>query len=189
MVYTIRMIFVVATILALLTGSAAAQDWWSETRVGLKGAFAFGGELDQEWGIWNFDDDLEPTVGFTFFGLYPVWEYKKIRAHVGFQVGFGWYRDDFMGDMNIDRNFFMDMSPVLRGGYALLDDALEVYALFPVGLTISILSDEAEDNFRPGMDVEAGAGWNVGFLVGATYLVLPHLRVLCEMGWQGRGAT
>lgn len=151
-------------------------------RAGFKTILDVGGEADFDGQGYIPDEDLEPTLGFAFFGTYQVLQY----VHVGMLIGFGWMQTDQMEDHNIDRNFYMDISPMVMGAYPLMGGDLEIFAMFPLGLTISVFSDELEDD--TGINMETGVGWNVALMFGASYRVWEALRVMVEMGWQGRGA-
>jgi hypothetical protein len=160
----------------------ASSNSMGTIRAGFKTVLDVGGEADFD-GLGNIpDEDLEPTLGFAFFGTYQLLQY----VHVGMLIGFGWLQTDWMEDHNIDRNFYMDISPMIMGAYPLLGGDLEIFAMLPIGLTISVFSDELEDEYN--INVETGVGWNVALMFGASYRVWEALRVMLEMGWQGRGA-
>lgn len=156
----------------------------SKMRMGVKLVLDVAGEGELEIGSNEEEGDLEPTLGVALFGTHQIWKY----IHVGMLVGMGWVQTDSMDDENIDRNFYMDLSPMIMGTYPLLQGALELYAMLPIGLTFCIVSDELEDSLF-GANIDTGLGWNVGLLFGASYRIVPHLRLMLEMGWQGRGAS
>lgn len=196
----------IAALLLLLPAAASAQeqdeapaaadgadeplipdDMWAlgdPIRLGLKLHLGGGGNMEADWdgagGMdWNQDDDMEVTVGFALFGEYSILRYFSI----GLDLGFYWFATDEMEDNNTDRNAWIDFSPVFKGRYPLLDNKLELYAKFLVGLTITVPSDDSEDDYG----LETGAGWNVGLHFGASYEFYEGLGAFAEIGWLGHG--
>ena len=170
---------VATTVLSLVAGSARAADPEHGFRIGLTGSFGFGGKIEAD--IENggtFKDDLEATVGFALFGYYPLMR----NFHIGLRTTFGWVTSEDVDTANGDSTMVIDISPVLKARFPLMNDKLELYAILPIGLTISVPPDDV-NNF------DTGIGWNVGLQFGASYLVTDAIGILAELGWQGRGAT
>lgn len=170
---------VAATALSLVAGAAHAGDPEHGFRIGLTGSFGFGGKIETETEGFSGSskDDAEATVGFALFGTYPLHRH----FHIGLRTTFGWVNSESGDNANIDATMVVDISPVLKARLPLMNDKLELYALLPIGLTISVPPDE--------LNVDSGIGWNVGLQFGASYLVTDSIGILAELGWQGRGAT
>ncbi len=177
---------VAVTALSCVASIAHAGDPERGFRLGATGSFGFGGKVEVEvenGGTFNggtSKDDLEATVGFGLFGYVPVHRH----FHVGLRTTFGWVTSEDVDTANGDSTMVIDISPVLKARVPLMHDKAELYAILPVGLTISIPPDNSSL-----VTLDTGIGWNVGLQFGASYLVTDAIGVLAEIGWQGRGAT
>jgi hypothetical protein len=172
---------VAATVLSCLASTAHAGDPERGFRLGATGSFGFGGKVEVEVDNGGtFKDDLEATVGFGLFGTYPVHRH----FHIGLRTTFGWVTSEDTDTANGDSTMVIDISPVLKARVPLMHDKLELYAIFPIGLTISVPPDDSALG-----TLDTGVGWNVGLQFGASYLVTDAIGLLAEIGWQGRSAT
>ena len=164
--------------------SYAAPSYEDSIRIGLKGAFGFGGRASAtvDGYTGRLKDDLEPTTGFALYGEYPLHRY----LHVGLQTAFGWSIGESADDANGDRTFVTDISPFAKARLPLLNDKLELFVLVPIGLSISVPPDAAAPYVGT---VDTGVGWNAGIQFGTTYFIHDGFGVSFEIGWQGRGTT
>jgi len=163
-----------------------ADDMWEfgETiRLGLKLHIGLGGEV--EWDVhatgysYKDDDDMEATAGFALLGEVSIVRHFSL----GFSAGFYFFASDDMEDENIDRNAWIDFTPVFKVHYPLLDGKVELFAKFLVGLTITVPSDDFEDD----TGADTGAAWNVGLHFGASYRIWDGISIFAEIGWLGHG--
>jgi hypothetical protein len=170
-----------ATLAVALPSSAAAQS----LDVGGMVDFGFGGEVDWEYTVdrWHFDDDdfLDPMLGFGLFARYQLHE----NFDLGGELHVLWWRTDEMEDVDIDRCTLIDIAVRPMGKYGFANVPLELYLALPIGLTISVPSDEASDAFQriDSGDIDAGTGINLALLAGLNYHPMPEFGLFVELGW------
>lgn len=169
--------------LALVLSMATVSPRAAAGPLDLGGRFELeaGGEIDWDWrsalGSGHDDDDLEPTLGLGVFARYGLHEYFSL----GGEISVLWWRSDDMEDGNIDRCVLLDIAVRPQGQLPLLDGALDLYVAVPLGVAISIPSDEMEDVFDGRLD--SGAGVALAVLAGLDYRFLPEFGALVELGW------
>ncbi|MBI5487523.1 MAG: hypothetical protein HY905_09335 [Deltaproteobacteria bacterium] len=166
-----------ALAVALWSGSASAGN----LDFSAYGAVQFCCEVETD-GPQGGDNgvDLEATGGFGVGVDYSVWDY----IDVGGRFGFLWVATEPMDRANIDRNADIDIDALIKGQYPFFDGQMEVYLAMPIGLTIGVLSDEAEQAAFGTGDYDTPVGMNVGLFAGYSYAFLAYLGAFVEFGWQ-----
>ncbi len=163
-------------VLAVGAGSASAKN----LRGGVKMQFGLAGEVAYETNNAENDVDLEATIGFAPFIEYKLHKYIS----VGGLFGVNFWLDENMDAGNLDRNTLLDIDALVRVHYPFLKGKMELYVALPVGLTVSIPSDEVEDGYKAaGQELKTGIGANVSLLAGVAYTVWRQLDLFLELGW------
>jgi hypothetical protein len=154
--------------------AARAQDEATH-RVGGHFHAGFGGELNTEVDL--FDSDLDPAVGIA--GRYEALVHEYVVIGGMMQLSF------WRPDLADDRSTFIDFDLLLKGRYPVevSSRTLELYAMLPFGLTVSILDKDFENVDR------GAAGWNLGFFLGAQLSVTEAVGIFAEIGFTHHGIS
>jgi len=157
-----------------------------DLRAGVRAGLGLGGEVEAEVGTQEFDYDME-----TSFSIGGFLEYTKHKnVHFGGIVGSQFWTADELDDVGIDRNTFLDISPFLKVLAPFADGKGEVYAMVPIGLTVSFLNEDFEEpaKWQPPLETTA-VGMNVSILAGASYMFNETVGGLVDIGWNYHSMT
>lgn len=134
--------------------------------------FGGGGEVhvDPE-GPGSAEADLRPLVGLQAGVDYVLMEYFAL----GGELRLTWWKpdDNDLGAGDVGRSMFFDIDVKPRGRYQFRNIPLEVYGTLPMGLSIAAINDD--------LNMDGGAGFNLGLGAGATYFFTSRLGVNAEM--------
>ncbi len=138
--------------------------------------FGFGGEFQVELSnailLASTEPDLDPTIGIQAGLDYVLMKYFALGA----ELRLSWWKPE----RNIvalqddpGRSLFVDIDIKPRGRYEFSNIPLEVYGTLPLGLSIASINDDIR--------MDGGAGFNLGFGVGATYFVTSRFGFNTEL--------
>ncbi len=186
------LVVVRATVLVLLL-LVFASPAAAEFRLGVKGAFGFGGEGTYEYdtgsssgydddysGSNEVDDDFETTYGLAVFGDFIVGE----NFSIGPEAKFYWWITEEYDDEDFDRNILIDFNIAPKLRTVMMEGKLELYMALSAGFTISKMNEDIEDLLEEeGLEVNTGLGWNFAGMGGLNYFVTEKMGLFCEMGY------
>jgi hypothetical protein len=144
-------------------------------RLGLGGQLFFGGEA--EFDPSNLEADMLTTLGFFASVEAPLHRYFTLGGALGLSF---WNVDD-LDDADAGRSMLFDLVARPKARYPFVFDnggLLELYAVLPIGVNLSILNDDVSPN-----DESAGVGFTVGFSAGVTYWLSTSLGLTGEFGF------
>lgn len=181
-------------ILSLLFVAPAMAD----SRLGVKGAFGFGGDAEMkiDSGSSDYDgydddydyygdgnkikDDFETTLGLGVFADFGVTENFSIGPEARFYFWITEIQD--RGDYGRNSLIDIDITPRLR--FPVANGKLELYVALSVGLSVNIMNGDYQDDLeKNGVEINTGLGWNISPMGGMNYFVTEKLGLFAELGY------
>jgi hypothetical protein len=161
---------VCCAILMTRSGVAQAVEWKENLSVGSAVLLGAGGSLAFNNGTAR---PMGASIGLAGRGRLVLHDYFAAGAAL---QALRWTAKDADGGSSV-----VELSLRPEGRYP-LGDHLELDALVPIGLTLSILP---ESTWGVG---DTALGWHIGLLAGARYAVSDRMRLTGEIGFVRRAA-